>query len=215
MFPDESGANDNPELIAAPPVSPGEAPRTGEQDGQGRPAGDMATPDQQEPLHDQDHITRLSAGTATKSDLVRAESSDGCEPPALSSEDRLLAELLGRGYSHEEAGRRIGRSAKTVQRKYSRPGFAEAVDQEREKYHSQLRPAFTQTAVTALDALVAVLDSGSVADKLKAADLALRYGLQFQSVDGQRELARRIGELENLVATMNNAEDDALGGVGE
>jgi hypothetical protein len=175
----------------------------------------MATPDQQEPLHDQDHVTRLSAGTTTKSDAPHAESGDGCEPPALSSEDHLIAELPGQGYSHEEAGRRIGRSAKTVKRKYSRPGFAETVDQEREKYHSQLRPAFTQTAVTALDALVAVLDSGSVADKLRAADLALRYGLQFQSVDGQRELARRIGELENLVAAMNNAEDDALGRVGE
>lgn len=131
-------------------------------------------------------------------------------PPALTVEDEALVKLLARGLTHEEAGKALGRSAKTVQRRRLNPAFAQALEEARARRYDELCALSTEGSIKVLQTLIAALGSERVADQLKAAELLLRHDLHLRSLDGQRDLARRVAELETELAKAQLADDEIL-----
>ena len=68
----------------------------------------------------------------------------------------------------------------------------------------------TEGSIKVLQTLIAALGSERVADQLKAAELLLRHDLHLRSLDGQRDLARRVAELETELAKAQLADDEIL-----
>ncbi len=110
--------------------------------------------------------------------------------------DELLIAGLAEGWTHAEAGKQAGVSAKTVQRRLKDPEFAGAVARRRRERVERL----TAQLITASDAAVCVLrdalGSGDPKVSLRAATLILSHTGRFHGGEEEREVARRQDELE-------------------
>jgi hypothetical protein len=122
-------------------------------------------------------------------------------------EDATLVKLLARGLTHEQAGKALGRSANTVQRRRLNPAFAQALEEARARRYEELSALSTEGSIKVVQALIAALDSERVADRLKAAELLLRHELHLRSLDGQRDLTRGVAELETELAKAHLADE--------
>jgi hypothetical protein len=198
----------------APPDETLEAERASEGKGADDPGPDQARPSGQggaravtdEALEYEDELSEDEdedeAGDAEDED-------DDVGDPALSPEDGTLIQALVRGFTHREAGELIGRRAKSVQRWLKDPAFAAALERERTKHNRRLQSLLSPGAIRALQALLRLTSCERDADSIRACSVILRYDMQFRSLEAQRDLARRVAELESALAAEQADEDDA------
>lgn len=191
-----------------------------------RDRGDDAPPDEtgepeglDEPKHDPDgHRSSQVARTEMsetfsdeyEDELNEAEEEGGTPgDPALSPEDRTLIKAIVDGRTHKEAGALIGRSAKYVQRRRADPAFAAALERERTKHNKRLQSLLGPGRIRALEALLRLTASERDADSIKACAVILRYDVQYRTLEGRRELERRVAEIESVLAVEEAIEDEA------
>lgn len=121
---------------------------------------------------------------------------EGDDSPEQEPEDDLLIAYLAEGWTHAEAGKQAGVSAKTVQRRLKDPEFAGAVARRRRERVEWL----TAQLITASDAAASVLRDALGSDdpkvSLRAATLILSHTGRFHAGEEEREVARRQDELE-------------------
>ena len=120
---------------------------------------------------------------------------DTTHPEHFEPTELVLIDALGRGLSHERAGKLIGRSSKTVQRNLKNPDFAAAVEQRRAQISDDMRARLDTVANRALEVVENCMDAESEYVRLAAARLALQRHLTYINA---LDVAERLNELERL-----------------
>ena len=116
------------------------------------------------------------------------------EQPDFDASDLTLIDALGRGQSHTRAGKLIGRSSKTVQRRLKDEQFADAVEQRRAEISQETRSQLEKAASRAIEVIDNCMYSEAEHIRLSAARLAL----QQQNYSNTLDVAERLDELEQL-----------------
>ena len=116
------------------------------------------------------------------------------EQPDFDANDLTLIDALGRGQSHTRAGKLIGRSSKTVQRRLKDEQFADAVEQRRAEISHEIRRQLEKAASRAIEVIDNCMYSEAEHIRLSAARLAL----QQQNYSSTLDVAERLDELEQL-----------------
>jgi hypothetical protein len=143
-------------------------------------------------------------GTASEIGTQPAETSGSGHPELGESAIQDGADLyeglidpLARGEHYEEAGRRIGRSARSVRRRMSDPEFARRVTERRVEVVSSGVGRLNQAVESAAAVIIDALDAPNVLDRLRAARLILESGSRLTT---RVEYERLIDELKRRLA---------------
>src|SRR5262245_45385335 len=112
--------------------------------------------------------------------------------------DELLAFALASGQTREEAGRNVGVSLATIERRMSSPEFRDRV---RELSRQCIQAAAGKFAASMLDAteqlhLIAT-DGTTQANRLRASVALLELGLKFSAYADLEERVKRLEGAEN------------------
>lgn len=107
--------------------------------------------------------------------------------------DEQLLEYLASAWSHELAARACGVSAKTVQRRLRNAEFSRELGRRRALAVEETHARFQLARHRAVDVIVEMFESTNPNVRLRAADLALVWGLRLRR---ELDLEARIAKLE-------------------
>ena len=125
--------------------------------------------------------------------------------------DKKLVEALASGLTYSQAGEVAGCTSRTVARRMAEPTFAAVVSRARGERVAELTGQLTGLGSKAIEAIGECLQSGSPAERLRAAQLPLTMVLRMRS---EVELEARFTAIEKrLLLTDSASSPSAISGV--